>query len=410
MSGQTALELAGEIGYERYGDIGKSAFEELELCFASRIAPRFESSLRLRSYINLNFYWARGYFKNTIIEEFQECLPADFSNRKVTSATIQTMFGSINDAGTKLVPPLFWGYELCFMPELLAFLAASEFKDKVNVFNEVLEGKETTRDLLKFGKAQQSLIDEYVGGKNGLYFDGRTLSYEPDVCFVVGTRPIENQIYTYLEQSGFWSRFHSIQFRITDSTARNIFTGAMTKNDVDVETLKKQLKAFNESLLAKRDTLSGDIPDYDKLLLPILQKADEIGGKMCEKTPGLDLSAVLNVRIKGDITREVRACRILYPDSSDEELQKWIFGRLPHFFDFVANPIIAPSITVAKTRTIDACLQEVLRLTKGQPKHRDEILEAMQKQDYSRPMVDRVLKAVNERKLNKSTEYGVYET
>jgi len=411
MSDQNALELAGEIGHQLHGDIGKNAFEELELCYASRIAPRFASSSKLRSYVNLNFYWARSYFKNTIMEEFQECLPSSFAHRNVTSATLETMFGSTSTSGTKIIPPLFWGYELCFMPELLAFLQTKDMKDKVNVFNEVLEGKETTRNLLKFGNASQSLTDNYKNGVKGLRFDGTTLSYRPDTCFVIATRPVDNQVYTYLEQSGFWSRFHTIQFRITDSTARDIFTGALYPSEgTDVASDKKELKAINEGLFVKRNNLSSELPNYNELLLPILKKANEIGVEICKSIPNLDSSTITNVRIRGDIIREVRAYKILHSGALDADVQKWALSRLPHFFDFIANPIIAPSLTGVKQKTSDACLKEVLQLTKGHSKKRDEIQEILQKQGYSRTMIDRALEIIKERGLNKTEKYGEYIT
>lgn len=409
MVNTNAFELSRKIGYESYGELGRNAFEELELCFASKIAPKFAQTLKLRSYVNLSFYWARSFFKNTMIEEFEECLLSSFPTSKITSGTLETMFGSMNTFGTKIIPPLFWGYELCFIPELLAFLSTGDFKDKANVFNEVLEGQKTTRNLLKFGNAEQTLIDEYKNGVNGLYFDGRTLSYEPKTCFVVGTRPLDNKTYTYLEQSGFWSRFHTIQFRITDTAARDIFTGALYPADVNIPELKAQLKTLNESLFAKKHGFSKEIPNYDELLLPILQKADEVATKI-SKSVHLDLATIMNVRIKGDIIREVNAYRILCPEKTDEDIIKWTMDRLPHFFDFVVNPIIAPSQTVVKQKTLDGCLREIFQLTKGQLRKRSEIQEVLQKQGYSRATIDRALMHINKKGLNKSEEYGVYET
>jgi hypothetical protein len=81
-----------------------------------------------------------------------------------------------------------------------------------------------------------------------------------------------------------------------------------------------------------------------------------------------------------------------------------------HFFDFVVNPIIAPSLTVTRQRTIDSCMKDVLALTNGKPKKREEIQETMQQQGYSRPMIDRVLELIKAQERNKSKEYGVYET
>ncbi|HQB65216.1 MAG TPA: hypothetical protein PK616_04955, partial [Fibrobacteraceae bacterium] len=153
------FELAQEIGNQLYGEIGKKAYGELELSFVSKLCPKYFEETKIRAFINLNFYWPRSYFKNTLIEDFNECLPNGFTNRKITSATTETMFGSITQDGSKIIKPLFWGYETCYLPELTAFLGTTDFKDKSNTFNEILEGNEVTRDLIKFGNATPELIN-----------------------------------------------------------------------------------------------------------------------------------------------------------------------------------------------------------------------------------------------------------
>ncbi len=407
MSGQNPLELAGQIGYELYGDIGKIAFEELELCYAAKLSPKFDSPFRIRSYTNLNFYWARGYFKNSIMDVFQECLPSGFVNRKITSATLETMFGSINKDGNKIVPPIFLGYEMCFMPELMTFLG-DEMKKKVANFNEALEGAKTTRDTLKFGNVEQPLIEEYKNGKNGLFFDGRTLYYYPNTCFVVGTHPLDKPTYTYLEQSGFFSRFHTIQFAIGHTTARDVFTGALAPPEVDVMKLQRDLKNINETLFSKRTELSNKLPDYRTLLLEVLQKAYEVGKRLC-KDSGLFMPDTLNPRIMGDIVREVNAYRILNQNASNEEVQIWVKERLPHFFEFVADPIIAPSMTLGKQTLREACLKTVLEMTKAKPMQSKEIQSEL-KEDFSSTTVNRALELMRERKLNKEKRFGFYES
>jgi hypothetical protein len=407
MENLNALELAGQIGYELYGDIGKTAFEELELCYVSKLSPKFDSPFRIRSYTNLNFYWARGYFKNSIMDVFQECLPSGFANRKITSATLETMFGSINKDGNRIIPPIFLGYEMCFIPELMTFLG-DEMKKKVANFNEALEGAKTTRDALKFGDVEQSLIDEYKNGKNGLFFDGRTLYYHPNTCFVVGTHPLDNSTYTFLEQSGFLSRFHTIQFTIDQSTAREIFTGALAPPEADVEKLKSDLKSINEGLFSKRNEFPGKLPDYRSLLLEVLQEAYKVGEKLCRGSE-LFVSGALNPRIIGDIVREINAYKILNQSVSNEQVQKWAMERLPHFFDFVTDPIIAPSITLAKQTPREACLKAVLELTKAKPMQSKEI-QAELKEDFSPTTVNRALELMRERRLNKEKRFGFYES
>jgi hypothetical protein len=93
--------------------------------------------------------------------------------------------------------------------------------------------------------------------------------------------------------------------------------------------------------------LQGKLPDYRSLLLGVLQEAYKFGEKLCRGSE-LFVSGTLNPRIMGDIVREVNAYKILNQNASNEEVQIWAKERLPHFFDFVADPLIVPSITLAK--------------------------------------------------------------
>jgi hypothetical protein len=406
------LELAKQIGYELYGEIGRKAFEELELCYASKLSPKFSDLNKMRTWTNLNFYWARGYFKSTIMEDFQSCLPSAFSNRNITSATKETMFGSITESGKALIKPLFHGYEMCFMSELLAFLGTGDgLKEKVNIFNEALEGKITTRDLVSFGKADTSLIERYTKGEEGLFFDGRMLKYQPNTCFAVGTRPLDNKTYTFLETSGFWSRFHTIQFHVTDSIAKDFFTGSFYANqEVDIEALKKQLQAFNEHLLSTRESLSNKGPDYNSILLPVLQEGAKIAENIRDANSNAKYDALVNPRVMGDIIREVNAFRILYPTKTNAETQKWATDRLPHFFEFIANPIISEEFTQVKMKTLDSAIQTIEQLVKGKSLKRETILEELQQQGFSTTTVGRALEAISNKGLNKAKERGFYET
>jgi hypothetical protein len=401
------LELAKQIGHELYGEIGEMAFEELELCYASKLGPKTFPDTKMRAFINLNFYWSKSYYKNTVIDDFTECLPDDFAHRKITSASRETMFGCITQDGKKLVSPLFWGYEMCTLPELTAFLGTTDLQDKSNTFNEILEGNETTRDLLKFGNATQDLIDSFAGKTDDLRFDGRSLRYVPNTCFVVGTRPLDNKTYTYLDQSGFWTRFHTIQIDITEDMASNIFTGSFTPTNIsNVKEMKARLAVANKKLFDHRSEIANRL-DYEEVLLPALQQANDL--ILC-KARALNIGAdeLINTRLKGDIAREVNAYRIL-TGASNQELLVWITGRLQHFFDFTFNPIIAKTVTIAKATPITLALSEVLKFSKDTEKTRQEIVDEMKKLGISEGTTNRALKIVNDKGLNKGG-YGVYKT
>lgn len=401
------LALAKQIGDTRYPQLGGTVFEELELCYASTLSPPFVNQ-KIRPFINLNLYWARGFFKNSIINDFQECLPsvAEYPIRNATSATIETMFGSISKDGRKLISPLFHSQKICFMPELLSFLGTNEgMKEKVNCFNEVLEGNEVTRDLIKFSNAKPELYDLYKEGD--LVLKGNTLIYKPRTSFIVATRPLDNRNFTYLNESGFWSRFHTIQFNITEDMAASIFTSpVLSDSSIKVADLKSQLKLFNEALWLKRTEIKTNLTDV--LLAPILEEAKKIGVQLyCQKDEA-DVSTVLNARIKDDIIREANAYKILYPAKTDNEVIEWAIGRLPHFFEFAVNPIISKDTTYYKHKSKLNCLIEIKNLIKGNPKKRIDIQDALQKQGYSRPTIDRCLGSLNDNGLNKSTKNGEY--
>jgi hypothetical protein len=400
------IELAQEIGKQLFGEVGKRAYEELELCFASKLGSKHFPDTKMRAFINLNFYWDRSYYKNTLIDDFNECLPVDFTHRKITSATAETMFGSLTQNGVNLVPPLFWGYEMCNLPELRAFLGSKDLEDKSNTFNEILEGSEVTRDLLKFGNATETLIAEYAGKTGDLQFDGRTLRYIPSTCFVIGTRPLDNKTYTYLDQSGFWSRFHTIQIRISDSMATDCFTGSFKPNDSStVKEMKERLAFANKKLFDNRKTIENRL-DYDDVLMPALQSGDKLIEQKAESLQ-VTKADLTNNRLKGDIAREVNAYRIL-SGCSNAQLLTWITSRLTHFFDFNFNPIIAKDVTM-KQNPFAIAWGEVMKLTKDTEKTRQELVDALDAQGISRSTTDRVLKEINKKELNKGG-FGTYKT
>jgi hypothetical protein len=206
-----------------------------------------------------------------------------------------------------------------------------------------------------------------------------------------------------------------VQFRVTDTAAADIFTGAMrSTQSVDAEALMRDLKTFNERLLNVRATLSAEVPDYTNVLLPVLAKANEqIDHRMRDpKYQELDLSEIKNVRLKGDIIRELRAYKLLRLEVSNEELKNWGLARTEHFFDFAMQPIIAREYTGARAHesTQKTCFDEIMQLTKTHALSRNEILDALQKKGYSRTTIDRALKYINDSKLNKSKDFGLYET
>jgi len=144
MSDQNALELAREVGrnvFPAFGEIGEQVFEELELAFASKlpISTKFSTNEEFRSVQHLLLYWQTGYFKNTLINAFEKCLPEGTFSTRQTSLTAETLFGSINTRGDALVPPVFHEKDFCIISELSALLESDEsLANKAHIFNEAL--------------------------------------------------------------------------------------------------------------------------------------------------------------------------------------------------------------------------------------------------------------------------------
>jgi hypothetical protein len=413
MSTTNPLDLAREIGNQIMGDIGAQAFEELELAYASRLQPRFIEIPEMRPWQNICFYWKKSYLKNTLMEHFRNVLPDTFPNRPMQSTTTEKIFGSMREDKTDIIRPLFYKQNMVFIEELTAFLGEGEtLRERMNNMNEALEGHRVTRDLLKFGNASQDLIDKYSGGIDGLYFNGETLWYYPETCFCACTRPVHPKTYATLEGSGFWSRFHVIQCIFTDAMARDLFTGSMraTGESSPVNSMKQELKLFNTRLMRESTSFPRNIPD-DELLLPILQEATKIATRYGEDL-SLDLADVTTMRVKGDIVREVNACRILNPQASRFEITSWAISRLEHFFSFIVKPQFDLTLEQKKQRAFrkDDCEQAILTAFKGQKgAEREAIKNEMQRLSFSIPTMDRALRTLTESGKIQKSERGKYD-
>jgi len=406
-----ALALAGAIGYAHFDEIGEKAFEELELAYASTIAPRFREKPDIRPWQNVNFYWAKCYFKNTIQEVFAKCLPDTYRKRKITSASTEIMFGSMREDHKDIIPPMFYGNSLAFIPEVLSFLGQGEtLRIKTDILNEVVEGKEITRDLVKFGEASEELREKY-NDPSGLYLTPTSLQYTPKTCFAIATRPLERKIFTYLDGSGFLSRFHTIQICIPDQMVSRINTGSSWQKDLseDSEIAAKmtELKTFNTELMTYWSLHSEPIhlPDYNNVWLPISQTADTIARTYAEKLD-LDLKNIWNIRVADEILREINAFKMLYPHCTEEQLLSWCNAkRLQHFFEFAVSPDIAKEVFTEAPKLASLCFDLIQSTFKGRKAvTRGEIVANLEAQGFKRPTIDRA-----KDRCKRSSEYGKYD-
>jgi len=415
MENLNPFELAGRIGelaLPAFSEISKPVLEEFELWFASKLplSPKFADAPEMRCVQHLNLYWRRGYLKGVLMNMFSHCLPDDTSTPQ-TSCTAEMFFGSINTRGDALAYPFFHKRDFCFVPELMALLGggSDSLSDKVHIFNEVLECQQIQRSLIKFSNATADLRREYENGKDGITLKGNTLCYGANTAFAVATHPLDFKTFTQLNQAGFWDRFHTLQADIHDDLAIEIFTGSMNPTDEffsKVADLIPQLKIANEELWKKRP-LTVKLPPYKSVMLPILIKAKEYAKKW-SKELGASLGEIIRLRIRGDMTREVSAYKILNPEISDEDLIRWTVTRIPHFFEFALNPNIGSGSTLNVKRR-EECIQTIIQKFKGKRAERREILDSMVKEGYNESTIGRALHEINTRKLNKTEDFGVYE-
>ena len=188
--------------------------------------------------------------------------------------------------------------------------------------------------------------------------------------------------------------------------AADIFTGSFTPNDPStVKEMKERLASANRRLFENRQKIENHL-DYTDVLLPALQTADKLIEEKAQVLK-VDKNELINTRLKGDIAREANAFRII-TGCSNTQLLTWLSSRLPHFFDFNFNPIIAKDFTV-KQNPFTIAFAEIMNFTKDEEKTRQEIVNEMENQGISRGTTDRVLKQLNEKKLNKG-DYGTYKT
>lgn len=402
------LELARAIGKAIMGTCGSFIFEELELAYASRVQDaHFTENPKLRPYQNIGLYWTKGYLKNTMLEHFAEVLPdkLHFPNREVKGGSAQVIFGGISDDKKRIIKPLFLNQNMIFIPELMCFLGqGDEQREKTDLLNEAVEGKTVIRNILKFGSADPDILmpDE------NLFFDGETLSYQPQCLFAIASRPLPPRTWSYLEGSGFWSRFHMQQLFITDAVAKELFTGSMAPMDEGSEfaSLKTILQKFNTSLYQRYHDKTRRMPDYENLICPLLQNAAKKGEELGADKQ-MNLADVIDIRVKGDLIREVYAYQVLYPDASNETVKAWMNLRLNHFFDFIVTPQL--DFVIEEKRAHPKVLQDAIvtvqTLFAGKTEARETILEALQKLGFYRATIDRALQS----RVFKRVDRGMYE-
>jgi len=351
---KSPLHTAAKLGCSLAGDIGKKAFIELELAFATRLLPRFSDDLITRVVQNMLLYWQFAYYKSTILKVFTQTLPETLKAVDITSMSLEKIFGSIDEKKKHIIEPAFTrDVNFVVISELTALLGQRDaMKQFVNVMNVVLEGEKVTRQILKLGYGEIREEELSKLEAKGVFYDSirGELSYTPKVCVLAATRPLDNRYFTSISKSGHFSRYHVVQHHVTDEEAsKHLHREYRLDQDAVIELKEVNLRLSKVKvwkMLRPSEALMKQIYDDLEALVK-----DEIAAKSY-----IVLADVINPRLKGDVIGELVAHAFLRTSSQNgfkdidelhytQEDVEFIQSRLSHFVDFSINPLIAESFT-----------------------------------------------------------------
>jgi len=385
-SDQNPLEIAKKVGFSLAGNIGELAFVELELAYATRLLPRFSDDSITRVVSNILLYWQFAFYKSTILKVFSHTIPENLKVMDITSMSLEKIFGSIDEKRKHIIDPAFTGdVYFIVISELTALLGQRDaMKQFANVMNLVLEGEKVTRQILKLGYgeiSEEELRRVKAKGVSHDHVKGE-LSYTPNVCVLAATRPLHNRYFTYLNNSGHLSRYHVIQYRVTN---RDASEHLHKDYKIDKKALA-QLKEANLRLSSVK--VRRMLRPSEVLMKPIYDDIEALVRDEIAERPRLRLSNVINPRLKDDVIRELVAYAFLraafrYNFSDIDELRyiqedvEFARNRLSHFVDFALNPLVAESLTYvsrrkSKTQKVKDLILEFLK--DGKERSRQEIV------------------------------------
>jgi hypothetical protein len=301
MSNNNLISLAGNVGSSIGGKLAQKAFEELELAFVTKLLPKkFTNVPTLRTRQHILLYWRKGFLKTTILREFSKVIPSRFKTVQITSATTETLNGSLCVPRNpfekpRIVPPIFAGLDFAVITEHSTFLRyGGPMPGKLAILNDIQEGDRISTHLIKLGQTQVDPAQEEELEKLGVKYEPQeaTLSYEPDVVLFSGSHPFDQRTLALLVDSGHLDRFRVVQARITAEMAKNCFNG---EHGLNIEALE-QLRKRNEELSKVKVELVETIPPA--LLKLVLDRV-------------FDLTRIPDYRILGDLHRCAAAFMVL---------------------------------------------------------------------------------------------------
>lgn len=354
MENEKAIDTVRQVGYSLAGNIGATAFVELELAYASRLLPRFSDDPIIRKNQGILLYWQRGYYKSTILQVFSQTIPQDMGTVDISSMTQEKIFGSIDEKKRHIIQPAFTNdVKFVLVSELSSLLGQHDaMRQFVNLSNAVLENERISRQTLKLGWGEINDTELLELQDKGVFYDAvkGELSYTPDVCFLAATRPLDNRYFTYLKESGHFSRYHVIQRDISESDVKEHFRKDYTLD----QKVFDQLKQINLAL--SHVEVKKVFKPSESLLQPVYDNIIELVKDELSSRRDLSFADIITPRTKGDIIREIAAHAFLRTTAQNdstviEELQyakedlDFVLDNPYHFVEFALNPIIAPEMS-----------------------------------------------------------------
>jgi hypothetical protein len=384
------ISKSREVGYSLAGEIGERAFIELELAYATRLLPRFSDDKIIRRNQNILLYWQRGYYKSTILRVFSQTIPQDMGTVDISSMTQEKIFGSIDEKKKHIIQPAFTNdVKFVFVSELSSLLGQHDsMRQFVNLSNAVLENERISRQTLKLGHGEINETELLELQEKGVSYDAvkGELSYTPNVCFFAATRPLDNRYFTYLKESGHFSRYHVIQRDISESDVQKHFRKDYTLDQKAFD----QLKQINLAL--SRVEVKKVLKPSESLMQPVYDNIIELVKDEIADRRDLAIAEIITPRTKGDIIRELVAYAFLRATAQNdstviEELQytkddlDFVLENPYHFVEFALNPIIAPEMSKPqRSRKRERIKEAILEcLNNGTEKHIDDVRSFVEK-------------------------------
>jgi hypothetical protein len=293
-------------------------------------------------------------------------------------------------------------------------------KDKINAMNGIMEGAPITRHLLKLSQEEfpRKKVDQLA--EQGVIYDPckGQLTFSSKVCLWAATRPVDNRTYTYLRASGHLFRYHILQNEISDEESKRFFTEDV-RPDVGLRERLKQLNTKLSKIQIKEiNTPQKPIMDHVFAgLAEIIQ--DEF------RTQKKRLAEVIDLRTRGDITREIAAYAFLRTATEKDfgniekieytaEDEEFILKRLGHFIEARINPVFVEDFSAPrakKTRPRDEVKALVLSFLKSsETKQRMEIDRFVNENaKVSTATISNTLSLMLNSKLVCSPRHGIYK-